>query len=321
MTVLACLLLLAPPAADEGYTYPPERRGDAVATFTVRVPEGTGPARVSYTLTVEGGPSLEVEPPQLEDTAGAWSARRSAAWALDAGRVTWTEEIDLEQVKPGLMPLPDVKLRFRDGPAGPVQEVEWQDVLKDVRELPGPTLPPSPAAGPGVARWVFPLIGLAVVLLVVAVVLLRRRRGELPLSADARALRELDRLEHSAGTSGHEWERMFAALSDVLRRYLVERFGLPAFQQTTAEFLRAVDEAPPLVAEKDNLRAVLELCDLAKFAGVHRDGGQWLDAVGQVRTFVRRTAPLPRAAVIPATQAVRNKYSGEPAPDSTTRTN
>jgi hypothetical protein len=319
--VLAWLLLLAPPAADEGYTYPPEHRGHAVATFTVSVPDGTGPARVWYTLSVEGGPSLEVEPPQLEDTAGAWAAHRSAAWALDDGRVTWTEEIDLEQVKPGLMPLPDVKLRFREGPSGTFQEVEWQDVLKDVRELPGPTLPPGPATGPGLARWVVPLVGLAVVLSVVAVALLRRRRGEPPLPPDLRALRELDRLEQSAGTSGHEWDRMFAALSDVLRRYLVERFGLPAFQQTTAEFLRAVDQAPPLVAEKDNLRAVLELCDLAKFAGVRGDGGQWLDALGQVRAFVRRTAPLPRTAVIPATQTVRNKYSCEPVPDSTTETN
>jgi hypothetical protein len=322
--VLAWLLVLTAPATDEGYTYPPERRGDVVATFTVHVPEGTGPARVDYTLTVEGGPALEVESPQLEDSAGAWSSRRSSAWALDNGRVRWTEEIELEQVKPGLVPLPDVKLNFRDGPSGPWEEAQWLNVLKDIQELPGPEPPPAPQPGRAVARWLWPLAGAGAVLLILTVALLRRRKVEAPLSPDARVLRELDRLEQSSGQgvlrADPEWRVLFARLSDVLRRYLAERFGLPAFQQTTAEFLRAVQQEEPLNTEKDYLREVLELCDLAKFAGIRGDEGVWTRAVEQARAFVRRTAPLPSATDIRAAQKVRNGYSCEHDPDAHSET-
>jgi hypothetical protein len=321
--MLAWLLLLTlQPADDDGYTYPPERRGELVATFSVRVPEGTGPVRVYYTLTVEGGPQLEVESPELTDASAAWTAQRSSSWSLANGQATWAEDIELEQVKPGLLPLPDVKLFFRDGPAATRQEVEWREVLKDIRELPGPTPPPATASASAMSRWGW--IGIVATLAVacgLAVALLRRRRVEAPLSPDLRALRELERLEQLAGKPGHPWGSMFASLSDVFRRYLAERFGLPAFRRTTAEFLLKMDEAEPLIAEKEFLREFLELCDLAKFAGISGDHEQWLLTVGQVRAFIQRTAHVQSSAVIPATQTVRNRYSREPGNEAHTDTN
>ena len=112
--MLPFLLALIAPAADEGFSFPPEQRGDMVAALTVEVPDGTGPPRVYYSLTVEGGPGLEVEAPQLADPAGAWTALRTSAWTSTDGRVVWTEAIVLGQAKPGLLALPDVKVRFRE---------------------------------------------------------------------------------------------------------------------------------------------------------------------------------------------------------------
>ena len=52
---------------------------------------------------------------------------------LRTARLTWTQAIRLKQVKPGPAALPDVKVRFRDGPAAVWQEAEWVDLLTTVR--------------------------------------------------------------------------------------------------------------------------------------------------------------------------------------------
>jgi hypothetical protein len=282
--------LLLAPAADDGYAYPPERRGDMVARLTVAVPEGVGPPHVFYAVSVEGGPGLEVDAPQLADPTGAWTARRSSAWALGGRRVSWTEVVELEQVKPGIVPLPDVKLRFREGPSADWEVAEWQGILKDLREAPGPELPPAPPTEAGLPRWV-PAVAGAIVVVTVGVAILRwRRRAVPPLPPDQRALRELERLREAAAWAGHESEWLYTQLSDVVRRYLHERFGLPAFQQTSAEFLRSAAAAPPLAGENEFLRDFLDRCDVAKFAGVRDDADGWTTAADLACDFIQRTA-------------------------------
>jgi hypothetical protein len=319
--VAAWLLLLLAPVTDDGYTYPPERRGDLVATLTVIVPEGIGPPRVYYALTVEGTAELDVDSPQLSDAVAGWSVSRASAWTLTGDRVSWTEEIVLDQVKPGIVPLPDVKLLFRDRPSEAWQEAEWTNILKDTRELPGPSPPAAPTPAAQFPRWTIPACTAAIVLLAVVVMLVRRRGVEAPLPPDRRALRELERLEQSAGTTGHESEGPFEQLSDIVRRYLTERFGLPAFQQTTAEFLRTASAEESLAAERDCLREILEDCDLAKFAGVRGDRDQWHRLATLSRAFIQRTAAISRAPVTPATQAVPNGRPREPGTDSSSGTN
>lgn len=57
------------------------------------------------------------------------------------------------------------------------------------------------------------------------------------------------------------------AVSDALREYLEERFGLAAPERTTEEFLAELQAAEQLsVTQKESLAAFLEHCDLVKFA-------------------------------------------------------
>jgi hypothetical protein len=278
------LVMLASP--ESGYTFPPERRGDAVATLCVDVAEGSGPPVVDYTLTVQGGPDLEVDAPELTDPTGAWTVRRSSAWASAHGRVSWTEFIELEQVKPGLVPLPDVRLSFRDGPSAAREQAEWIDILKNVRELPGPGPAPAAAGRRSVALILGAVAAGACCAVFLAVMFLRRRRSEPPLSADQRALRALSQLMASAGTPQRHYEQ----LADLLRRYTAEVYGLPALRQTTGEFLRDACEVPALVGESAVLRELLERCDLAKFAGLPAEPDEWQRSAEQARQFIQRTA-------------------------------
>jgi hypothetical protein len=207
--------------------------------------------------------------------------------------VTWSASAILRQVKPGFAHLPDVKVRFREGPTATWQEAEWTKVLQDVRELPPPHVPPPPPA----RQWWLLGAGLAlgVLILVAAGVAVRHRRSApSPLPADQRALRELDRVAQGVPLPGADAEAYYTQLSDVVRDYLAERFGLRAPQQTTAEFLRSVQQVRQLSESQQRLlRDFFERCDLAKFARAGSTPEEYVEAVEHARTFVRQTAPLP----------------------------
>jgi hypothetical protein len=312
-------LLLDAPPLDRSYTYPPVT-SDA-PTLTVSVSPGTGPPHVYYALTVAGSPSLEVEAPQLSDLAGAWSVRRSAAWRLVGDRAEWTEVLVLDQIKPGVLPLPDVKLLYRDKPSAAWQMAEWNEILHEIRELPAPSPPVPPLSSEWRASWWVVPAAAIIVLALIAAVLVRRRRAPAPLSPHQMAVRELDRLEGSVAVDGQDPRIFFAQLSDLLRRYLTQRYGLPALQLTTAELQRRVCASDRLATEATPLRDILEECDLAKFARVESSVSRWRQTAALAREFLTRSEVVASAPVVPTTPVVANGHPGESDHDSSSRTN
>jgi hypothetical protein len=287
------LAVLAAPVETDGVALPEQVRGDMTARLVIHVADvgvQPGVALVRLTLTITGDPPLEVESPQLSDPVNAWEAMREHSRQQNDGRVVWTEAIQLRQVKSGPALLPDVKVRFRDDPAAPYQEVEWIDLLKMVRDVPPPETLPRPPSG---VQWL-PWTGLAgVVLLLMAgcwIMLCRWRRARQVLSPDQWAVRELLRLQGTA-ISTLNMADYHTILSDVIRRYLTERYGLPATLQTTAEFLATIRASSRLSAELQALlRELLERCDLAKFAPVGASPEECLEATALARAFVEQTA-------------------------------
>ena len=94
----------------------------------------------------------------------------------------------------------------------------------------------------------------------------KRRKPPLPPKLPRQiALEELERI-------GCEIERMSPyqfsiRVSDILRKYVTQQYGLPATQQTSIEFLSALAKASPFSAdEKSLLEDFLNRCDLIKFA-------------------------------------------------------
>ena len=147
---LLFLTALAPGAV--GVALPEQTRDGVTARLTVHVADAgpqPGAALVLLTLEVTGGPLLQVEPATLQDPMHAWEAQRNEWCRLADGRLTWTQSMQLKQVKPGPTALPDVQVRFRNGPAAAWQEVEWVDLLK-ARDSPPPELSqPAPRERPG----------------------------------------------------------------------------------------------------------------------------------------------------------------------------
>jgi hypothetical protein len=75
-------------------------------------------------------------------------------------------------------------------------------------------------------------------------------------------------------------------VSDAVRHYLEDRFGLRAPEQTTEEFLSGLSRKPQLDPRHQGpLAAFLEQCDLVKFSG-WRPGAQELDGLEAAAVWV-----------------------------------
>jgi hypothetical protein len=96
--------------------------------------------------------------------------------------------------------------------------------------------------------------------------IVRRRKPELPPELPREiALGDLEQIRR-------EIEKMnpyqfSIRVSDILRRYVTQQYGVPATRQTSIEFLTAAAEAPSFSADdKSLLEDFLNRCDLIKFA-------------------------------------------------------
>jgi hypothetical protein len=297
------------------FTFDPQTYKDIEARLTVQVADRTverGLGEATFTLTVTGPDTLEVEPPRLDDAAAAWKEDRlTNTRVVENQRATWSQVIRFKQSKKGIETLPDVSLRFRDQPGANWQEAKWVDILKHIRDSQA-SLAESAERTSWLRRWGFVLVlgGTAVLGLLVWL----RKRGclgrEAPRPPDLWALREIERIEGSLMPPQGEAETYHTQISYVVRRYLAERFGLHALQQTTAEFLEAVQQVPQAAAEQPTLiqkgttaeprprltaeqrmllSELFQRCDLAKFARASTPLEECRSTAELARKLVRQT--------------------------------
>lgn len=118
----------------------------------------------------------------------------------------------------------------------------------------------------------------------------RRAAAAVPPLPWEEALQSLAEARHllAAGNSLAYLERT----AQILRRYVELRFSLPSTRQTTRELLSSLgdDDASPLSAYRQDLRAFLERADLAKFAHHAGDLRQLEEVESSLRQFIERTA-------------------------------
>ena len=182
---------------------------------------------------------------------------------------------------PGKLMIPPFVAKATDGSLSattPELELEVLSLLADKEKEAALEAPSDPLSMP--VRWGF--LALLAASLIAGIFLIgwfyrrSRRPPPLPISIPVpphvRALRELQRLRSAARSSEAEVDAFYVATSDVLRRYLEERFGLHAPERTTEEFLLEVEHAKTLSnTQWRELRSFLDKCDLVKFAALRPD--------------------------------------------------
>ncbi|OIO36611.1 MAG: hypothetical protein AUJ74_01920 [Candidatus Omnitrophica bacterium CG1_02_44_16] len=118
---------------------------------------------------------------------------------------------------------------------------------------------------------IFLLLGLLVLLAVLAFLFLSRRKnvGVIVRKRPAHeiAYEQLEKLKAKDLVRQGKIKEYYSEVSDIIRRYLENRFLLKAPEMTTEEFLFYVRDYSQLVsAYKASLRGFLTACDLVKFA-------------------------------------------------------
>jgi hypothetical protein len=278
-SLLLVALLVAAPTDDFV-----QRQGQVEARLRLDLPdEGAGPGRARVRLDVEvtGPEDLEVDGPRLEDSLAAWRVtRRWSSWRREGGRCVIATTATIEQVKPGVVPLPGVVVRARESDRDEWHELTWDDLLRESREGAGiqETERPPPSPWPGRLG-----VGALVVVLALAAALVVRRvmrRKPRPVPAYVRALAYLGEANVSP-----------ARAELVVRDYLDERFGLATRRQTAREMLGSCSGLP-----EEARRALEELsgrAELVKYAGVAADEAERLRAIALARQVIESCATLP----------------------------
>lgn len=142
-------------------------------------------------------------------------------------------------------------------------------------------------------HWPWLVLGLVVVAgLVVGVVgWMRRAEERARLTAFDRAVARLERLAQRGLPTADAADAWYVELSDIVRRYIEERFGLRAPELTTEEFLVEAGRSAELTAaHRALLSAFLATCDRVKFARYSPGEEESQQALDEARRFLNETA-------------------------------
>jgi len=110
------------------------------------------------------------------------------------------------------------------------------------------------------------------------------------------ALEALHDIRHAGLTREGRFAEVFDRVSDVLRRYLGDRYGYDGPESTTREALSSLREATPQIDDLPGIEGFMRDADLVKFARLTPSEGECLDLLARAESIVTRTmliAPLP----------------------------
>jgi len=129
-------------------------------------------------------------------------------------------------------------------------------------------------------------VSLTVVGLVIWFVTKSLRRPTPPQPPRERALALLEQIR--AQITAIDPYRFSIRVSDILRHYVTEQFGLPVTRQTSVEFLNGVRRSSPFSEdEKSLLEDFLNRCDLIKFARYEATTSDSGSLLGEAIRFVK----------------------------------
>lgn len=186
----------------------------------------------------------------------------------------------------------------------------------------------KPQANLALSQWPY-WVGAGVLLVAAALFwwwLRRRRRPKAAVvpfvrqrPADEVALEALRRLETRRLPLDGKFKEYYIALSDILRRYLEDGFGVAALEETTEELLYDLGRHGFDRELLNRVRSMCEASDLVKFAKHEPTIEDAVRELDRVRDFVTATAARMTPYAAPLAMAVgadTNAGSGTAAPPS-----
>ena len=166
-----------------------------------------------------------------------------------------------------------------------------------------------------IAPWILGIILIAAIIFLIIYAISRRRknqplfqRPEKPkLPPHVIALQELEKLKNDQLWQHEKVKDYYTRLTDIIRIYIEDRFGLPAMEQTTHEIVSTFMAKKSVLDELSfkDLKEILELADLVKFAKLTPLPDDNHLVLKDAYQFVERTKPEER--IEPQKPAENNK--------------
>ena len=127
------------------------------------------------------------------------------------------------------------------------------------------------------------------------------------------ALESLHDLRHAGLTREGRFAEHFDRVSDIVRRYLGDRYGFDGLESTTREMLGELRATTPRISLLDEIERFLRQADLVKFARLTPSELECSTALGEAEQIVERTVPaaMPVGAVPPEPPAGTDAVAGE----------
>lgn len=297
--------------------------------------------RVLLTLHVEGTDAVQIAPPALGTDLGGFLVRSATPGAAADSGVASTIELVLVATKPGAREIAPVELKVKTS-AG----AETTLVSPAVPVVVHSNLSPEEAQGDSAASAATPAdytppldaprdwrpLAIALVLLVLATAVgifilrklraRRRRPVPVPLAPAAPkkslrpaweiALEELDRIVAADHVAGGALDAQYVEVADALRRYLEDRYGVPALESTTDELAVRLEHVSLPAAIRARILSVLGEADLVKFAKARPEPTAARAIEKRGRELVLETIPRPTHAGVadPTLAAPRAPLAG-----------
>ena len=296
ITLFLCLQILFSCNTNENQKGTAEKKDDGIHEYVERGParvtletdkkEITIAERINLTLAVDIEEDYEVELPAFGDKLeqfGIVDYHNSQPELKDNNRKLIKRTYVLEPFLSGEYNISPMKIAFfkKKGDESDKHYIETPEVSikvisllpEDIKDLKlNEIVPPLPYPR-AYKPWIWTGAGVLFIALLTCVFFYYRKRhyGGEPIEARLKsheiAYNELRALVDENLIEKGDIKQFYLRLSAIVRRYIENRFGLRAPEQTTEEFLSGLETAGDFPAEyKPLLRNFLKHCDLVKFA-------------------------------------------------------
>jgi len=268
--------------------------------------------QVRFKFTVEAPPGMAVSPPPGASVFGEWEVldfRVQPEKKGGNGNVSRDFEWVMTAWTTGKITVPSLRFTYSDmggkpgSASAPPALIEVESVLARDKN-PTDLKPPKGLIG---YRNIWPYVWAALAVLGVSFLIWwwqRRRKRLAALAAgippgipvkpaEDTAREALDELASSGLAEAGEVKAFYIRLSDILRRYIEGKFGIPAMDRTTAELMPEIRAHQALRGLNSEFRIFFEDCDLAKFAKFVPSAGDISTDLERARRVVDTTAGSP----------------------------
>ena len=276
-----------PPSATPPVTVPVSPAPPVIASLDTTATSVGG--RLHLRVAVDAAGGWLVEPPAPAAELGSFRVRAVAPLPAEGDRRVF--ELTLVPTQAGDVEVPPVTLRAHRGNEAPIEIASPALRVRVASNLEAPAAGDSAGAAaakpadlkPAIVpprdwRPVWIALGAAVLVFAAAYALWRRLRRRpakeiVPVVPEAPprpaweiAIEELDRIAAERLVDRGELRRQYEEVTEALRRYLENRWGVPALESTTDDVRRLLADAPVSPSFAGRVTALLGEADLVKFA-------------------------------------------------------